>query len=297
MLGVTRWWARPRMRRAALFPVCAVIGSAALAMTARVAYAFSIRPRPWEISMQPAATPVKARLIAFNHELDIITFLIGALVLGLLLYCILRFNSRRHPVPSHITHHTPIEVLWTVIPVLILVIIAVPSFKLMYYEADVPPGTAMTIDVIGHQWYWQYKYPDQGGLSFYSNIVPASALKPGQPRLLTVNNPLVVPAHTNIRVQITSADVIHSWFVPSFGVQEYAMPGQVNVAWFNVDRPGTYYGECNQLCGINHAFMPIEIKALSKADFQRWLVTAKKQFASNDNSGGTVQLAALARSN
>ncbi len=294
MAGVTRWWARPMMRRAALLPVLAAIGSVALAATTRVAHALTIEPRPWEIGMQPAATPIKAKLIEFHFELDVIIFLIAGLVLALLLYVILRFNSRVHPQPSKTTHNTPIEVLWTVIPVLILVIIAVPSFKLMYYMDRAPAGTKMTIDVTGHQWYWSYKYPDQGGLAFDSNIVQGSARKPDQPRLLTVNHPLVVPVGTNVRVLVTSTDVIHSWFVPSFGVQEYAMPGRVNEAWFNVEQPGTYYGECNQICGINHAFMPIEIKALSKADFQRWLVAAKKQFATNDNGGGVVHLAALA---
>jgi cytochrome c oxidase subunit 2 len=244
--------------------------------------------------MQPAATPIKARLIEFHFELDVIIFLIAGLVLALLLYVILRFNSRVHPVPSHTTHNTPIEVMWTVVPVLILVIIAVPSFKLMYYMDRVPAGTKMTIDVTGHQWYWSYKYPDQGGLAFDSNILQGPARKPDQPRMLTVNNPLVVPVDTDVRVLVTSTDVIHSWFVPSFGVQEYAMPGRVNEAWFNVDRPGTYYGQCNQICGLNHAFMPIEIEALSKADFQRWLVAAKKQFATNENDRGAVHLAALA---
>jgi cytochrome c oxidase subunit 2 len=246
--------------------------------------------------MQPAATPVKTHLLQFDTELVVIIFLITALVLALLLYVIVRFNGRRHPVPSHTSHNTPIEVLWTVVPVLILVIIAVPSFKLMYYMDRVPKD-AMTIDVTGHQWYWSYKYPDQGGLAFDSDIVHDADLKPGQPRLLTVNNPLVVPVGTNIRVLITSTDVIHSWFVPSFGVQEYAMPGRINESWFNVERPGTYYGECNQICGMNHAFMPIEIRAVSKADFKRWLVTAKKQFASNQNGGGAVRLAALAGEN
>jgi cytochrome c oxidase subunit 2 len=295
MLRLTRRGTRPAMRRAAALFTLTASGAAARAGTALAAGGFSIGPRPWEITMQPAATPVKAHLLQFDTELVVIIFLITALVLGLLIYCILRFNSRRNPQPSHISHNTPLEVLWTVIPVLILVIIAVPSFKLMYYMDRVPKG-AMTIKVTGHQWYWSYAYPDQN-IAFDSNIVRGAALKPGEPRLLTVNNPLVVPAGTNIRVLITSTDVIHSWFVPSFGVQEYAIPGRVNEAWFNVERPGTYYGQCNQLCGINHAFMPIEIKALTKADFQRWLVAAKKQFAGNAEDGGAVRVAALARSN
>jgi cytochrome c oxidase subunit 2 len=170
-----------------------------------------------------------------------------------------------------------IEVLWTVIPVLILVVIAIPSFKLMYYM-DRAPDAEMTIKVTGNQWYWNYEYPDQGGLAFDSNIVDEKDLKPGQPRLLEVDKPLVVPVNTTVRVQVTGVPdgVIHSWFVPSFGVQEYAMPGRLNESWFRVEREGTYYGECNQICGINHSRMPIEIKAVSRGDFQKWVTNAKK---------------------
>jgi len=162
-------------------------------------------------------------------------------------------------------------------PGLILVIIAIPSFKLMYYM-DRAPDAEMTIKVTGKQWYWTYEYPDQGGLAFDSNIVEDKDLKPGQPRLLEVDNPLIVPVNTTIRVQVTGVPdgVIHSWFMPSFGVQEYAMPGRLNESWIRVGNPGVYYGECNQICGINHSRMPIEVKAVSRADFQNWLAQAKK---------------------
>ena len=290
MLRLTRWFQRPATRRAVVL-LAVAIGGIALIGTAFAA-GFSIRPQPWEIGMQPAATPVKARLIEFHDELLVIITLITLFVMGLLLYVIVRFNSRRHPQPSHTTHNTPIEVMWTVIPVLILVVIAVPSFKLMYYM-DRAPKDAMTVNVTGHQWYWSYAYPAQK-IAFDSDIVQGAARKPGQPRLLTVNNPLVVPVGTNVRVLVASTDVIHSWFVPSFGVQEYAMPGRVNEAWFNVERAGTYYGECNQLCGLNHAFMPIEIKVLSKEDFQRWVADAKKKFAANPPDGRrALRLAAI----
>jgi cytochrome c oxidase subunit 2 len=294
MVRLTRRFRRPATRAAlALFLALVVIalGSIALLGTAAAA-GFTIAPRPWELGMQPAATPVKARLIEFHDELLVIISLITVFVMALLLYVIVRFDSRRHPQPTHTTHYTPIEVMWTVIPVLILVIIAVPSFKLMYYM-DRAPKDSMTINVTGHQWYWSYAYPAQK-IAFDSDIVQGAARKPGQPRLLTVNNPLVVPVGTDVRVLVASTDVIHSWFVPSFGVQEYAMPGRVNEAWFNVGRVGTYYGQCNQLCGLNHAFMPIEIKVVSKADFQRWLVEAKKKFAANPSDGGhRLRLAAL----
>ncbi|HJU15345.1 MAG TPA: cytochrome c oxidase subunit II [Stellaceae bacterium] len=292
MLRLIRGLAWPAARKAAALFGLAAIGMVALAGAARAASGYVIGPEPWELAMQGAATPVKARVIEFHHELLAIIFLITILVLGLLVYVMVRFNSRRHPVPSHTTHNTPVEVLWTVIPVLILVIIAVPSFKLMYYM-DRVPNADMTIKVTGHQWYWSYAYPDQGGLSFDSNIVPEANLKPGQPRLLTVNNPLVVPVGAKVRVLIGSTDVIHSWFVPSFGVQEYAMPGQVNESWFQVERAGTYYGECNQICGVNHAFMPIVIEAVPKDQFRTWLAAAKKKFASNDEGGAALRVAAL----
>jgi cytochrome c oxidase subunit II len=248
-------------------------------------------PRPWQLGFQPAATPVQAKVEAFNNELTVIIGLITAFVLGLLLYTIVRFNQRRHPVPTRTSHNTVLEIMWTLVPVLILIIIAIPSFKLMYYM-DRVPNPEMTIKVTGHQWYWSYEYPDQQGLAFDSNMVQDANLKPGQPRLLTVDNPLVVPIDTNIRVLITSTDVMHLWFVPSFGVQEYAIIGRTNESWFNIEHEGTYRGQCDQLCGINHAFMPIEVKAVSKDAFQNWLVEAKKKFARHDDGTAPVRVAA-----
>src|SRR5467141_910393 len=196
-----------------------------LGATSIAAAAEAAEPRPWQFGMQPPATVVEERLSTFHDALLIIIALITAFVLGLLVYVIWRFNHQRNPVPSRTTHNTVIEMLWTVVPVLILVIIAIPSFKLMYYM-DRVQNPEMTIKVTGHQWYWSYEYPDQGGLTFDSNIVQDKDLKPGQPRLLEVDKPLVVPVDTTIRVQIAGVPdgVIHSWFVPSFGVQEYAMP-------------------------------------------------------------------------
>jgi cytochrome c oxidase subunit II len=179
-----------------------------------------------------------------------------------------------------------------VVPVLILVIIAIPSFKLMYFM-DRVPNPDMTIKVTGHQWYWSYEYPDQGGLTFDSNLIPEADLKPGQLRLLDVDNPLVVPVDTTIRVLVTGTDVIHSWFVPPFGVQEYAIVGRLNESWMKVERSGVYYGECNQICGVNHAFMPIKVEAVSKPDFQRWLVDAKKKFAHDDKGGDAARVATV----
>jgi cytochrome c oxidase subunit 2 len=240
--------------------------------------AWADQPRPWELGMQNPATPITERIYAFHNELMVVICLVAGFVFALLLYVIVRFNHRSHPVPTRTLHNTVVEILWTVLPVLILVIIAIPSFKLMYYM-DRVPDAAMTIKVTGHQWYWQYEYPDQGNFGFNSNLVEDKDLKPGQKRLLEVDNPLVIPVDTTIRVQVAGSDVIHSWFVPSFGVQEYAVIGRLNEAWMRVNHEGDYYGECNQICGVNHAFMPIKVHVVSKEAFQKWLVDAKKQFA------------------
>jgi len=249
-------------------------------------------PKPWQFGFQPPATEVMDRLSAFHDVLLIIITLIAVFVLGLLVYVMWRFNQQRNPAPSRTSHNTVIEMLWTVVPVLILVSIAIPSFKLMYYM-DRVPNPEMTIKVTGHQWYWSYEYPDQGGLAFDSNIIPEDQLKAGQKRLLDVDNPLVVPADTIIRVTVTGTDVIHSWFVPSFGVQEYAIVGRLNESWMKIEHPGTYYGQCNQICGVNHAFMPIKVEAIPKDAFQRWLVDAKAKFARHDDGTGAVHVAAV----
>lgn len=287
MVRLTRLLTTKATARALLMLAFGVIGVLALATIAGAA-----EPKPWELGFQPPATPVKDRLSAFHDELLIIISLITVFVLGLLVYVMWRFNHRRNPVPSRTSHNTVIEMLWTVVPVVILIIIAIPSFKLMYYM-DRVPNPEMTIKVTGHQWYWSYEYPDQGGLTFDSNIIPEDQLKPGQKRLLDVDNPLVVPADTIIRVLVTGTDVIHSWFVPSFGVQEYAIVGRLNESWMKIEHPGIYYGQCNQICGVNHAFMPIKVEALSKDAFQHWLGDAKKKFARHDDGTGAVRVAAV----
>ena len=247
--------------------------------------AWAAEPKPWQLGMQAAATPVQDRINEFHDWLLVISFLISVFVLGLLLYVMVRFHHSRNPVPTRTSHNTLIEILWTVVPVVILVAIAIPSFKLMYYM-DRVPNAEMTIKITAHQWYWSYGYPDQGALSFDSNLIPDKELKPGQKRLLEVDNPLVVPVDTNIRVQVTGTDVIHSWFVPSFGVQQYAVIGRLNESWFRVAHEGVYYGECNQICGINHGSMPIKVVALAKPEFAKWLGEAKKKFAAAAPPGG-----------
>ncbi len=250
------------------------------------------QPQPWQLGMLPAATPVREHIDSLHNELLVIITVITLFVLGLLLYAIVKFNAKTHPVPSKTTHAPVLEVLWTVVPVLILVVIAVPSFKLMYYM-DHAQHADMTLKVTGHQWYWSYEYPDQANLSFDSNMMAQDeAVKEGKPRLLEVDNPVVLPVGTVVRILVGGSDVIHSWFMPAMGVQEYAMPGRTNKSWLSIDHEGTYYGQCNQICGVNHPFMPIEIKAVSKDDFAKWVDEAKKKFAHDDSAD--VKLAAAA---
>jgi cytochrome c oxidase subunit 2 len=230
----------------------------------------------WQLGFQPAASVVRER-IDFLHNvilLPIIT-VISLFVLGLLLWVMIRYNAKRNPVPSKISHNTTLEILWTLVPVLILLVIAIPSFKLLYFM-DKAEHADMTLKVTGHQWYWSYEYPDQNGVSFDSNMIPEEdAAKLHKKRLLDVDFPLVLPVNTTIRVLVSGADVIHSWFVPSFGVQEYALAGRTNESWVKIDREGTFYGQCNQICGVNHPFMPIEVKAVSSDKFTTWSACAK----------------------
>ena len=265
--------------------------------TAWVARALAEEPLPWQLGMQPAATPVREAMDRFHDALLVIITLISVFVLGLLLVAIIRFNAKRHPVPSRTTHNTLIEVIWTTVPIIILVGIAIPSFKLLYY-ANRTQHADMTLKVTGHQWYWSYEYPDQGGFAFDSNVLSdADAAKQSQPRLLGVDNPVVLPVGASVRVLITGTDVIHSWFLPAAGVQEYAVAGRTNESWMQFDREGVFYGQCNQICGVNHPFMPIAVKVVSKPDFDTWVGQAKKKFAQNrdrDGAQGELSLAQAA---
>ena len=237
-------------------------------------------PHAWQMGLQAPHSPVEAELQSLNTFVLYIIIGIVVFVAGLLLYVIVRFNHKVHPVPSRTSHNTIIEVLWTTVPVLILIAIAVPSFRLVYYQ-DRATAPDMTVKVTGHQWYWEYTYPEQGGLDFQSYMIPTKQLKPQQAglRRLAVDNPLVVPVGKSVRVLVASADVLHSFFIPSLGVQRYAIPGRVIETWFKVDKPGDYYGECNQICGINHDAMAIEVHAVSPADYAAWLKEAKARFS------------------
>lgn len=229
-------------------------------------------PHHWEMGFQEAATPVAERLHQFHHFVLIIISCIVAFVTGLLLYVMVRFNARVNPTPSTRTHNVMLEVIWTVLPVITLIVIAVPSLKMLYYM-DRTENPEMTLKVTGYQWYWGYEYPDNGGISFTSNMIKAEDIDPakGQIRQLSTDNPVVVPVDTNIQVIVTAADVIHSFAVPSFGVKTDAVPGRLNESWIRVEKPGVYYGQCSELCGTNHGFMPIEVIAVSKEDFKAWV--------------------------
>ncbi len=238
-------------------------------------------PHPWQMGMQVAHSPVELGIQKLNTLVLWIIVVITTFVAGLLGYVAWRYDHKRNPVAGKLSHNSLLEVAWTAIPVLILAAIAIPSFRLVYFE-DRTNDAYMTVKVTGHQWYWEYTYPDAKGLHFDSYMVADSDLKGEQLKLrhLAVDNQLVVPAGKNIRVLTTSADVIHSFFVPSLGVQRYAIPGRTIETWFRVDQPGDYYGECNQICGTNHSVMPISVHAVSEADFKTWLAAAPAKFSS-----------------
>ncbi|MCH8918984.1 MAG: cytochrome c oxidase subunit II [Proteobacteria bacterium] len=235
-------------------------------------------PRPWQLGFQDAATPVMERIDEFHDLMLVIITVIVVFVTGLLVYVVVRFNEKANPVPSKTTHHTVLEVAWTVVPIMILVLIAIPSFRLLYYM-DKAKTPGMTLKVVGNQWYWSYVYPDHGKIAFDSLIIPDDQLKPGQLRLLEVDNRVVVPVDTDIRVLLTANAVIHAWAVPAFGVKIDTVPGRMNETWMRVTKPGVYYGQCSELCGVNHGFMPIAVEAVSKAEFAKWVAWAKVKFA------------------
>ncbi len=259
----------------------ALVAAAPMALTG-AAYAKEGQPAPWQLGFQPAASPIMEQITSFHTYVTIIITVIALFVLGLLVYVMGRFNEKRNPDPSRTTHHTALEIAWTVLPVLILVAIAIPSFRLLFAQYDFPKPD-LTITATGNQWYWSYEYPDQG-ITFDSIMVPEADLKEGQPRLLTVDREVVVPVNKNVIVGIKSNDVIHDWAVPAFGVKLDAVPGRLQTTWFRAEREGIYYGQCSELCGRNHAFMPIAVRVVSEAEFADWLAKTKPA-ASLDGAG------------
>ena len=266
-----------------VFPTAIAVTVAALVASAGAAFAGLGQPSPWEIGLQDAATPVMAEITSFHTFVLWIITAITIFVLALLLIVIVRFNARSNPTPSRTTHNTPIEVIWTVVPVFILVLIAIPSFRLLFTELDVPTPD-LTIKATGKQWYWSYAYPDNGNFEFDSLVVADKDLKPGQPRLLTVDNELVVPVNKVVHVLVTGADVIHSFAVPSFGIKIDAVPGRINDTWFKATITGEFHGQCSELCGKDHSFMPITVRVVNDADFNAWIADAKKKYASDDSA-------------
>ena len=254
-------------------PALAVAGIASI--TSGSAFAELGQPAPWEFRLQGSASPVMDNITWFHNFLLVLITLITLFVLALLIIVVVRFNARANPVPSRTTHNTLIEVAWTLIPVLILVGIAVPSFRLLFEQLDLPKAD-LTVKATGKQWYWSYAYPDNGKFEFDSLLAQDK-----QPRLLGVDNELVVPVNKVIRVQTTGADVIHSFAVPAFGIKIDAIPGRLNETWFKATKTGMFYGQCSELCGKDHAFMPIAVKVVSDQEFAAWVETAKKKFAAN----------------
>jgi cytochrome c oxidase subunit 2 len=258
---------------------------------AGMALAASGQPSPWEMGLQGAASPVMESIISFHDFLLYVITAITVFVLALLLVIIVKFNARANPTPSRTTHNTLLEVAWTVLPVLILTVIAVPSFRLLFTQLDIPPAD-VTVKATGKQWFWSYSYPDAGGFEFDSLLLSDKERKPDQPRLLAVDNEMVVPVNKNVRVITTGADVIHSFAVPSFGIKIDSIPGRVNETWFRAEREGVYYGQCSELCGKDHAFMPIAVRVVSEADYNTWLDQAKKKYASDNGDRPTAVAAA-----
>ncbi len=265
---------------------------------AAAAPSFADRPVDREIGFQPPATPIMREITDFHNVLVVLIVAITALVLLLLLWVMIRYNAKANPTPQKFSHNTLVEILWTGLPVIILVVIAVPSFKLLYnqdvipdgvrayYKGEVIPAPALTIKATGRQWLWEYEYPDNGGFSFIARYLTQEETTP-EDYLLAASEPMVAPAGVTVRMQVTGADVIHNWAMPAFGIKTDAIPGRLNEAWFFVEEPGTYYGQCSELCGKDHAFMPIMVEIVAPETFTQW-AEAK---SSGDDDGATRILA------
>ena len=256
----------------------AVVGAALVFGGA--AFAELGQPARWEMTLQESASPVMDNITWFHNFLFWLITIITLFVLALLVIVMVKFNAKANPIPSKTTHNTLIEVAWTIIPVLILVGIAVPSFRLLFQQLDIPKAD-LTVKATGKQWYWSYSYPDHGKFEFDSLMVAEKDLKPGQPRLLAADNEMVVPVNKVVRIQTTGADVIHAFAVPAFGIKINSVPGRLNETWFKATKVGMFYGQCSELCGKDHAFMPIAVRVVSDQEFAAWVEGAKKKFAAN----------------
>ena len=254
----------------------AIFFTTILPLAGLVSYpALAQAPKPWGMDMAPAFSPMKQEIIDLHNLVLVLITIVTIFVGVLLVWVCVRYNEKRNPVPSQTSQHTGQEIAWTVLPILILVVIAIPSFRLIYF-LDRTPDPDMTIKVTGHQWYWEYGYPDNGNFAIESRYIHDEDLKPGQLRLLEVDNQMIIPVGKKIRILNTSVDVIHSFFIPSLGAQRYAIPGRTIELWLEATRPGVYYGQCNQICGQDHSRMPIAVRAVSEAEFKAWAEKAKK---------------------
>ena len=252
--------------------------------------ALAQQPADWEVDFQTALSPSMERIVDFNLMVTIIIVIITAFVFALMAWIVIRYNKKRNPVPSRTTHNTMLEVIWTVVPVIILLVIAVPSFRLLYFTDRVEEAD-MTLKAIGHQWYWSYEYPDHGDFTFDAIMLEEDELEEGQPRLLATDEAVVLPVGAKIRLLTTADDVIHSWAIPALGVKMDSVPGRVNETWFQINREGMYYGQCSELCGTLHGFMPIMIEAVSQEEFDAWVEFAREEYASA--GAAPTELAAL----
>ena len=240
--------------------------------------ALANQPKDWQLGFEDPASDGMRDIVNFHNNLLLpIIIAISVFVLFLMVYACIRFRASRNPNPSKTTHNVTVEILWTLIPCLILIVMAVPSFKILYKQ-DTIPKADVTVKAIGYQWYWGYEYPDEN-IIFESYMIEDKDLKENQPRLLAVDNELVVPVDKVVKVLITANDVLHAWALPSFGVKRDAVPGRINETWFKAEKVGTYYGQCSELCGIKHAFMPITVRVVSEEEYNEWLMDAKVKFA------------------
>ena len=268
-----------------LFKSIAFRSAAILAgLTSFTAPALANKPEPWQLGFQEAATQNMSMITDFNNFLLILMTAITVFVLGLMVFVMLRFNSKANPNPSSTTHNTLVEVVWTVVPIIILVVIAIPSFRLLYFQRDIPEAD-MTVKAVGYQWYWGYEYPDHGDFAFDS-LMLSDEERGEQPRLLATDTAMVVPVDTTVRVVVTAADVLHTFAMPAFGLKIDAVPGRLNETWFKAEKTGTFYGQCSELCGIRHAFMPIRIEVVSKEEFAAWVKEAEAEYAQIESSDG-----------
>jgi cytochrome c oxidase subunit II len=265
----------PVSKRLLAFAVVFVLAGAGMA------FAGSGQPSPWQIGLQQSASPVMDEIISFHDHLLYIITGITVFVLALLIIVMVRFNAKSNPTPTRTTHNTWLEIAWTIIPIAVLLFIAIPSFKLLFLQLNLPEAD-LTVKATGKQWFWTYSYPDNGRFEFDSLLLKDGERKPDQPRLLAVDNDMVVPVNKIVRVITTGSDVIHAFAVPSFGIKIDAIPGRINETWFKATREGIFYGQCSELCGKDHAFMPIAVRVVSEQAFATWVEEAKRKYARED---------------